>query len=278
MSGTNDRKVSSAFKAIEFDDDRIARRACNSDLRSCTGRATWPARSWLKAWLFIGCLAVEVDFVGGLTTKRIMWAALVVPIDDQTNLPLELRLVFRHDNQPQDVIDCSVKYFDYCDRTVTPDRAEPWQDVHRLAPILLEVLAFELTALIDNYMFWSNTFLEHDPIQCRRHFFGRRLRLENREAHRTTGEVVNHVQHPPAYGPTLPDCVGNPIGPEAAADGHGSQIGVPGVRRIFRPRYDFAFPYPQRPTPAPWLAFPSKYVRRSSRRDASPLEQESLRV
>ncbi len=34
MPGTNDRKVPSAFETIDLDNDRIARRDCNSDLRS----------------------------------------------------------------------------------------------------------------------------------------------------------------------------------------------------------------------------------------------------
>ena len=43
--------------------------------------------------------------------------------------------------------------------------------------------------------------------------------------------MINHVQNPPAYGPTLPDCVRNPIGPEATGDRYRCEIGVPAVER-----------------------------------------------
>jgi len=37
MPGTDDRKMASAFKTTKVDDNRIARRAVNADMRSCTG-------------------------------------------------------------------------------------------------------------------------------------------------------------------------------------------------------------------------------------------------
>ena len=45
--------------------------------------------------------------------------------------------------------------------------------------------------------------------------------------------MIDHVQEPPAYGPTLPDGVGNPVGPESAGNGHCRKIRVPGVAGVF---------------------------------------------
>ncbi len=74
------------------------------------------------------------------------------------------------------------------------DRAEPWQDVHGLAPFLLEVRAVELGALIDNHVFRSNTLLEHDPSQGCRYFFGRGLRLEYGESDQPRGIVMRKAR------------------------------------------------------------------------------------
>jgi len=63
MPGMDDWKVASAFEEIEFDDNRIARRAFNSDLRSCARRAAWPAFAWFEAWLLVGRRTREVDFI-----------------------------------------------------------------------------------------------------------------------------------------------------------------------------------------------------------------------
>ncbi len=46
--------------------------------------------------------------------------------------------------------------------------------------------------------------------------------------------MIDHVQKPPAYGPTLPECVGNPVGPESAGNRHCREIRVPSVAGIFR--------------------------------------------
>ena len=46
--------------------------------------------------------------------------------------------------------------------------------------------------------------------------------------------MIDHVQDPPASGPTLADGVGNPVGPESARYRYRRQIGVPGVPGILR--------------------------------------------
>jgi len=46
--------------------------------------------------------------------------------------------------------------------------------------------------------------------------------------------MIDHVEHPPAHGPSLPKGVGNSVCPEAAGNGYGCQIGVPGVAWILR--------------------------------------------
>ena len=50
--------------------------------------------------------------------------------------------------------------------------------------------------------------------------------------------MIDDVQNPPAHGPSLANCVGDPIGPKAPRNRHGRQIRIPGVARIFG--YDFA--------------------------------------
>jgi hypothetical protein len=45
--------------------------------------------AWLKAWLLIGRRTREVDFVGSLAVEGVMGPVLVVPLDDQIDLPGE---------------------------------------------------------------------------------------------------------------------------------------------------------------------------------------------
>ena len=52
------------------------------------------------------------------------------------------------------------------------DSSKPGQDLHILAPLLLEVLAFELAGLIDNQMLGLDLFSADNPVQRSRHFFG----------------------------------------------------------------------------------------------------------
>jgi hypothetical protein len=59
---------------------------------------------------------------------------------------------------------------------------------------LLEVLALELGALIDDQVLWSDSLCKHDLCQGSRHFLGRRSALEDGESHATTRIVINHVQ------------------------------------------------------------------------------------
>ena len=46
--------VAPALKAINLENDWIARLAFNVDLRLCTARVLWPTRSRLKAWVLVG--------------------------------------------------------------------------------------------------------------------------------------------------------------------------------------------------------------------------------
>ena len=74
------------------------------------------------------------------------------------------------------------------------DRSEPRQDIHRLAPLLLEVLALELAALVDNQVLWFGLRNADDPVQRRRYFFGCRPRFEYRQTHRTPRKMIHDIQ------------------------------------------------------------------------------------
>ena len=166
--------MASAFETIDFQHDRITRFAFDVDLRLGTGRAPWPAVAWFTPWLLVGRRTGEVDFVWRLASERVVGAPFVIPIDRQSDFPLELRLVFRDGDQPQDAFERSVKSFDDRDAAMFSDCSEPRQDVHRLAPLLLEVLAGELVALVDNQVLGFDLLDVDNPVQCRRYVFGLR--------------------------------------------------------------------------------------------------------
>jgi hypothetical protein len=96
------------------------------------------------------------------------------------------------------------------------DGSKSRQDVLGFAPHVLKVLALELGALIDNQVFGPNYLSHHDSIQCGGHVFGRRSALEHGASYGPPGEMIDHVQQPPADGPSLTDCDGDPIGPKTA--------------------------------------------------------------
>jgi hypothetical protein len=150
--------------AVDFKDERIAGLTLNSDLRRCTRRSAWPSLRRFDAWLLAGRRSRKVDFAWRSAAKRVMWTVLVLPFDDEVNLALEFRLILGHDDQPQDLLKRSVKAFDDRNATVLADRTETGQDVHGLAPDVLEVLALELP--IDNQMFGSDSLAEHDSHHC----------------------------------------------------------------------------------------------------------------
>ena len=94
-----DGEMAPAFEAINLQHDRIARFAFDVDVRLGTGRAAWPALTRFTPWLLVGCRTGEIDFVWRLTSEGVVWSTFVVPIDHQSDFPLELRLVFRNGNQ-----------------------------------------------------------------------------------------------------------------------------------------------------------------------------------
>ena len=104
-----------------------------------------------------------------------MRTVFVVPSDNKRTLSLELRLVFRYDGLPKDIFEKSVESFHHSYAPVLSHRSEARQDVHDLAPYLLEVLALELFPLVDDDVLGLDAFVESDPRKCGRHFFGRRL-------------------------------------------------------------------------------------------------------
>jgi hypothetical protein len=186
--------MTATVEAIDLKDDWIARLTVNFDLWFCARRPTWPTLTRFKARQLIGCLAREEDFIGSLTTKRLMRAVFIIPADDRRDFHLEERLFLRYSDQPQELFGCSVKSLHDCDAAVLVDGAEAWLDVPLFAPLLLEVSALEHGALVDNQVFGTYAFLEPNPIERRRYFLGRWLALENGETHRPTRVVIHDVQ------------------------------------------------------------------------------------
>gem|GEM_PF-4895035 len=91
------------FKAVDLQDDGIARLAFNVDLRPRTGRTARPTLARFEAWLLVGRRTREVHLVGCLAAKRLMWTMFVIPIADQADLPLKMRLIFRNSGQPENL-------------------------------------------------------------------------------------------------------------------------------------------------------------------------------
>ena len=160
--------MTSARKVIDHKDEWIARFAVNVDARCRTRRAAWPARAWLDARLLVGRRTREEDLIGRAAVERVVRAVLVVPVDNQFDLPLELRLVLRYRDHPQKFFDRPMKTFDDGDTAVFANGTESRQDVRCLAP-LLEVFAFELAALIDDQVLWFGSFLAKDVVEGRGH-------------------------------------------------------------------------------------------------------------
>jgi hypothetical protein len=92
---------------------------------------------------------------------------LVVPINDESDLAFKVGLILGDHDPSQDLFHRFVKSLDYGDASVLADRSESRPDVSYFAPVVLEVLAFELRALINNQMFGSHVLSGHDAIQCR---------------------------------------------------------------------------------------------------------------
>ena len=133
--------MASAFQAIDLQNDRIAGITCDIDLRGSTRRTAWPAFTWFEPRLLVSRRARMIDFVRRLASERLVRTVLVVPIADEGEFPLELRLIFRNEKQHQDSLDRFVQAFDDGDATVFSYRSESRCDVSLLAPFLLEVLA-----------------------------------------------------------------------------------------------------------------------------------------
>ena len=112
-----------------------------------------------------------------------MRTVLIVPIDHQAQLLFELLLHFRNRDQSQEFLDRSVKSFDHGDAAMLSDGTKARQDVHGVAPGLLEVNAIELGSLINDQMLWLDSTGEHDSLQDCGHFPGSGPALEHGESH-----------------------------------------------------------------------------------------------
>ncbi len=91
----------------------------------------------------------EVNVVRRLAVESLVRAVLLVPVDDESHFVLEIRLVLGYRDQTQNLLERSMETLHDGDAAVPPDRSESGQDVHGLAPDVLEVLAFELRALVN---------------------------------------------------------------------------------------------------------------------------------
>ena len=91
--------MASAFQAIDLQDYRIAGITFNGNMRHSTRRAAWPAFTRFEPRLLAGRRARIIDFVRRLASERLVRTVLVVPIADEGEFPLELRLIFRNEKQ-----------------------------------------------------------------------------------------------------------------------------------------------------------------------------------
>ncbi len=112
-----------------------------------------------------------------------MRTVLIVPIDNQAKLLFEVLLDFRYRDQSQEFLDSPMESFDDRDAAMLSDGTKARQDVHGVAPGLLEVNAVELGSLINDQMLWLDSTGEHDSIQGCGHFPGRGPALEHGESH-----------------------------------------------------------------------------------------------
>jgi len=62
--------------------------------------------------------------------------------------------------------------------------------------------------------------IKRDAIQSCCHFLRRSSAPDHGASHGPPRKMIDHVQDPPAYGPSLPDCIGKPVRPKAAANRH----------------------------------------------------------
>ena len=91
--------MAASFEAIDFDTDRIAWVAFDIDLWRSTRRTAWPASTRFEPRLLVRGLARIVHLVRRLASERFVRTVLVVPIVDEREFPLELRLIFRNKKQ-----------------------------------------------------------------------------------------------------------------------------------------------------------------------------------
>jgi hypothetical protein len=120
-----------------------------------------------------------VHLIRRLAAERFVGAILVVPIDGEFYFSFEFSLIFGNYGQPQDSLQRSVESLHDGDATAFTNRSKSRQDVLGFAPDVLEVIAFELGALVDNQMFGLHMFSRHDAIHGRSHFLGGWPALEN---------------------------------------------------------------------------------------------------
>ncbi len=227
--------MASAFQTINLQNYRIAGITFDGNMRYSTRRTAWPAFTRLEPWLLAGRRARIIDFVWRLASERLVRTVLVVPIADEGEFPLELRLIFRNEKQHQDSFDGLVQAFDDGDATVSSYRSESRCDVSLLAPFLLEVRALELAALVDDEVLGFGLLDFNDSVQGRRYVRRFRPRLVVGESRPASREMILDVQQPPANRPALPKRVGNPVGPKASIDRHGRQISMPCNCPLYKP-------------------------------------------
>jgi len=120
--------------------------------------------------------------------------------------------------------------FHHCNAATGAHRSESRQDAVGVAPDVLEVLAIELGpwSTIRCFGFTCSTDMMRSKAAVSSSDVGRYLTTAKPTARRAKFE------HPPAHGPALVNCVGNPGRPESTGDRHDRQIGIPGVAWIFR--------------------------------------------
>jgi hypothetical protein len=220
LANPYDRQVTSAFVALDLRDDRIAGVSLNIDLRICTWRPAGPSSAGLDAGLFVRGWSREVHFVRRLAAESFVGSVLIIPTNCESYFSLEFSQGFWDRDQTQNLFQRAMEAFHHGDATSLADRSKSRKDVHGLAPHALEVFTLELATLIDNQVSGPYLLGGHNSVQPRSHFLGSRSALENGESHGPPGIVIDHVQHPPTYGPSLSDRVGNPVGPESAGDRH----------------------------------------------------------
>ena len=195
--------MSPAIIEADLECESIAWLASNKRRGAGTGRIARPAFARFDAWSSVGWSQLEVDLVGGLASKRRVWAALVVPGKEEVEFPAKVCSALWNQNSASALVFHGPdEAFDHGDASVLPDSAISRADSLAATPAL-EVLAPEDTVPVADQILGCRLSASDNLPKER----PQRERLgpprKHSEAHRTPRVVVNDNGQPPTERPAL---------------------------------------------------------------------------